>query len=89
MGLLSVVRKCNFRPDSTRIAILPGENEDLMSEWLEGRYSLKKDDADLDVEAGHVFWVRDCSGRMGEHLLLNLGEEILFVFRFSGWEIFA
>jgi hypothetical protein len=57
-----VVRKCNFRRDSTRIAILPGENEDLMSEWLEGRYSLKKDDADLDVEAGHRFWVRDLFG---------------------------
>jgi hypothetical protein len=30
-----------------------------------------------------------CSGRMGEHLLLNLGKEILFAFRFVDWGIFA
>jgi hypothetical protein len=33
--------KLLFERDSTRIAILPGENEDLMSEWVEGRYSSK------------------------------------------------
>jgi hypothetical protein len=81
--------KCNFRQDSTRFAILPGENEDLMSDWLEGRYSRRRMMQTSMSKLGISFGYEICSGRMGEHLLLNLGKEILLVFRFFGWEIFA